>query len=87
MPHPKELGLGRALALDFADRALQGDYDEVAKIFSRRGAYANFKDFLDARGLLKAWYEFEEHATAAALQIWCDENGVKLVHEPLGAAH
>lgn len=87
MPHPKELGLGRALALDFAERALQEDCDKVAKLFSRRGAYARFKDFLEARGLLKEWYEFEEHATAAALQIWCDANGFKLVHKPLGEAH
>ena len=44
-------------------------------MFSGRGAYGRFKDFLAARGLLEAWYAFEDERENEALRIWCDEHG------------
>ncbi len=56
-----------------------GDYDTVAGFFRRQGAYARFKDLLQARGKLERWYEFEDHATEEALLAWCAVNGIRLV--------
>src|SRR6266851_8536823 len=43
IPDARELDLGKPLALDFARQVLPEDVDEVRRIFSRKGAYANFK--------------------------------------------
>ena len=58
----RELDLGKPLALDFARQFLPGDFDDVRQFFSRRGAYARFKDLLDRRGVLDQWYDFEAKA-------------------------
>ena len=42
VPHKNDLGLGRRLALTFADREMPDSYDIVAGFFRRRGAYARF---------------------------------------------
>jgi len=47
-------------------------------MFSRRGAYRRWKDFLDANGLLEKWYTFENEATEQALKTWCQENGIPI---------
>src|SRR5215813_12007821 len=39
VPDKRELDLGKPLVLDFAREFLPDDYDEVRRIFSRRGAY------------------------------------------------
>ena len=52
------------------------DQREVQEIFSRRGAYARFKDLLERRGLLQRWYEYESDAEREALKVWCQENGI-----------
>jgi hypothetical protein len=51
-------------------------------IFSKRGAYGRFKDLLDYRGQLDAWYEHERRAAERALREWAAENGLAV-----GAAH
>ncbi len=79
VPHKNDLDLGRRLALSFVGQEVPGDYDTVAGFFCRRGAYARFKDLLQARGKLERWYEFEDHATEEALLAWCAENGIRLV--------
>lgn len=87
LPRPEDIGLGRRLAVNFAERALKGDCEKVAAIFRKRGAYARFKELLSARSKLEEWYEFEERASAAALQIWCDEKGLRLVDDLRDTAH
>jgi hypothetical protein len=62
------------LTRDFARKFLPGDFDEVRQLFSRRGAYARFKDLLDRRGALDQWYDFEAKAEERALTMWCDLN-------------
>ena len=47
IPDKRELDLGKPLALDFAREFLPGDFDEVRQFFSRRGAYARFKELLN----------------------------------------
>lgn len=78
VPHKNVLGLGRDLVFAFASEALPEDMDRVRAFFSRRGAYARFKDLLERRGELDQWYEFEQKATEAALHEWARENGLDL---------
>jgi hypothetical protein len=77
IPDKRELDLGKPLALDFARRFLPGDFDDVLQFFSRRGAYARFKDLLD-RGVLDQWHDFEAKAEEGALRIWCDLNSIEV---------
>jgi len=49
IPDKRELDLGKPLALDFARQFLPNDFDEVRQLFSKRGAYARFKDLLDRK--------------------------------------
>jgi hypothetical protein len=76
IPDRRELDLGKPLVMEFAGQFLPEDVDRVQEIFSRRGAYAMFKDLLDRRGALERWYEFEAQATERALRTWCEENSV-----------
>jgi hypothetical protein len=80
VPTQHDLDLGRPLALAFAaEELLPDDYETVAGLFQRRGAYSRFKDLLQARGLLAKWYEFENRSTAEALLAWCAEHGIQPV--------
>jgi hypothetical protein len=76
IPDKRELELGKSLVLDFARQFLPDDFDEVRQIFSRRGAYARFKDLLGRRGALDQWYDFEAKAEERALRMWCDLNSI-----------
>jgi hypothetical protein len=78
IPHKKELDLGTPLVFDFVRQFLPDDYDEAARIFSRRGAYGRYKDLRARRGVLERWYEFENKAEEAALREWCADNGLEL---------
>jgi len=78
IPDRRELDLGKPLALDFARQFLPGDFDNVRQIFSRKGAYARFKDLLDRRGMLDQWYAFEAEAEESALKMWCELNSIEV---------
>ncbi|HUH83255.1 MAG TPA: hypothetical protein VLX85_01520 [Stellaceae bacterium] len=78
IPHGKELGLGKPLALEFARQVLPHRYDEVRQIFSRRGAHGRFKAFLVRVRALQRWYEFSSAAQEAALREWCQQNSIEL---------
>ena len=77
IPHRNELDL-TALVFGFVRQFLADGYDEVSRIFSRRGAYARYKAPLGRRGALDRWYEFENNAEEAALQEWCEEYRIEL---------
>jgi hypothetical protein len=78
IPHKADLGLGKPLALRFAEELMAHDIGRVREIFSRRGAYARFKDLLSNRGMLERWHGFEAAAHKRALVQWCEENGVEI---------
>ncbi|HYZ41154.1 MAG TPA: hypothetical protein VE687_11100 [Stellaceae bacterium] len=78
IPHNSELGLGKPLVLDFVSRFLPDDYHEVRRIFSRKGAYARYKDLLVRRGALERWHDFANKAEEDALREWCADNGIEL---------
>ena len=77
LPHKNDLGLGRDLALSFIEQHLPGELDRVSGYFHKRGAYSRFKDLLEDRGAVEAWYAFEKQATEDALRQWCDEHGIE----------
>jgi hypothetical protein len=70
IPNKRELDLGKQLALDFTRDFLHDDLDEVRQFFSRRGAYARFKDLLHRRSSLDQWYDFEAKAEEIAFREW-----------------
>jgi len=78
VPHQSDLDLGRPLALRFAAERLPDFQDVIAGFFRQRGAYGRLKDFLDRRGRLQEWYEYETAATESALREWCREEGLQL---------
>jgi hypothetical protein len=78
IPHKNDLNLGRDLVLSFVDQALPDDHGTVAGFFRSKGAYSRFKQLLESRGALEAWYLFETHAVEAALRQWCEDNGIQL---------
>ena len=78
IPDKRDLDLGKPLALNFVRQFLPGDFDEVRQFFSRRGAYARFKDLLTRRGALDQWYDFEANAEESALRQWCELNSIEL---------
>lgn len=78
VPHKKDLDLGKPLVMDFARQRCPELMDEVRAIFSRRGAYQNYKALLIGKGLLEAWYAFENERIKEALLEWCEDQGISL---------
>jgi hypothetical protein len=78
LPNKRDLDLGKPLALEFARTHLPACYEQVRGIFSRRGAYARFKDLLEHRESLDAWHQWEREQTLQALREWCADNGLTL---------
>ena len=82
LPDKRELDLGKRLALRFVDEHLPDDFRRAQDIFSRRGAYARFKDLLAHRSALDQWYEYERKATERALRQWCVDNKIEVTGGP-----
>ena len=78
LPCKSDLDLGHNLVHDFIREQLPDAENVVFDIFRKRGAYGRFKDFLDRRGKLQAWYDYEEAATEARLRQWCADNDIEL---------
>jgi hypothetical protein len=79
LPDTYDLDLGKVLVFEFVKQRLPEEYERVRDIFGRRGAYGRFKDLLERRDLLDAWYEHESTKTGDALKDWCEEEGIELV--------
>jgi hypothetical protein len=71
--------LGRPLALEFTRVHLPECFGKVGEIFSRRGAFARFKDLLDRHESLDAWHEWAQEHTRQSLRQWCADNAIKWV--------
>jgi len=76
IPHKYDLELGTRLVFDFVAQFIPEKYDDVHYIFSKKGAYRRFKNFLTSLYLLDKWYQFEEQKTKEALLEWCKDNGL-----------
>jgi len=78
VPDKRELDLGTRLVMDFARNFLPDDFDEVRRIFSKKGAYRRFRMLLERRRAIDQWYDFQEKATEQALRDWCQANSMEL---------
>jgi hypothetical protein len=78
MPHKNDLDLGQRLVFEFVEKHLPHGYHHVRQIFGRRGAYGLFKDFLESKGLLRSWYDFEKQREEQVLRKWCEANEIEL---------
>ena len=76
IPHKNDLDLGRSLVMEFVEDRCPEQQQRVIAIFSRRGAYGRYKDFLLEKSLLEEWYAFENKRTREALLAWCEEQGL-----------
>ena len=76
LPSKADLGLGKALVLQFVRETMPDAYGKVDAIFHHRGAYAKFKDLLARHDLLDAWYEYEAIQVESALRAWAAEEGL-----------
>jgi len=76
IPHKNDLDLGRDLAFEFIAQHLPSEQERVQHIFRRRGAYSRYKDFLESKGMLQAWYDFENEQTKQAIIDWCQDNDI-----------
>lgn len=79
IPHKHDLNLGNELVHRFVAGNLPEATDDVYDIFRRKGAHGKFKDLLEEKGLLTAWYDFENGERERALREWCRENGVEVI--------
>jgi hypothetical protein len=71
-------GLGKPLVLEFTREFLPDAMGQVQNMFSHGGAYARFKDFLEHRGMLPQWYEYETRVQEEALRQWCGDRGIEI---------
>ncbi len=78
VPSKRDLDLGRDLVFRFVKEAMPDDLDLVYDFFSHRGAYGNFRDFLDRRSMVDQWHKFEDAATRKALLEWSEDNNIKV---------
>jgi hypothetical protein len=78
IPRKQVLGLGKALALDFAREFLPEDYEDVSDMFGRRGAYRNFRALVTKRRVLERWYDFESKAPERAVREWYEFNEIEV---------
>jgi len=75
IPAQRDLDPGKRLVLQFAAGHLPDDYEKVESSFSRKGAYARYKDLLEERGKLEEWYRYEQAAVEEALVEWAEMEG------------
>ncbi|WP_016957707.1 UPF0158 family protein [Catenovulum agarivorans] len=78
LPNKQDLGLGKKLAINFVAETLPDHLDKAYEIFSRKGAYARFKEFLSSVDKLDLWYSYEEQSLNQAIKDWCNINNVKI---------
>jgi hypothetical protein len=79
VPHKHDLDLGQRLVFRFVEANAPDAYEQVRDYFSKRGAYARFKDFLERRGLLEVWYSYEQQAREVALREWAESEDLEVV--------
>jgi hypothetical protein len=78
LPTRGELHLGKTLVLSFVETNVPWAIAEVLDMFSRKGAYPRFKQFLDRSGLVDRWYAYEGQQTEKALRGWCAAKGLSV---------
>ena len=57
--------------MEFAQEQLPDDVDTVWGFSASAARTGVSKDFLERRGRIQAWYDYESAATEARLRAWC----------------
>ena len=78
LPDKFDLDLGQCLVWRFVEIEIPGLEQKVRDIFSRKGAYRRWKDFLDRNYLLDKWHAFENESTREALLDWCKSHEIPM---------
>ena len=78
LPDKSDLDLDSQLVHRFMRKHAASFADEVREIFSSKGAYRRFKNFLMDHDLLDQWHAYESEETTAAIRTWCQDNGIEL---------
>lgn len=86
IPHKRELGLGKNLALEFAYKFIKQKAELVGSIFRKKGAYSKFKNLLEQLGELDHWYQYEEETQRKYLIEWCEENEILMSYDQINGA-
>ena len=81
IPHKNDLDLGSNLVFEFASKFIPDKYDDVNRIFNKKGAYRRFKALLESLEMLEKWYDFENERTKLALLDWCKQNNLEIPDE------
>ncbi|MEA2068427.1 MAG: hypothetical protein U9P12_04435 [Verrucomicrobiota bacterium] len=79
IPRKNLLDLGQRLVFRFVGEFMPDDFGRVETIFSRRSAYAYYKDLLEEREMLDSWHAYEKAATQKAIREWCADEGIELL--------
>lgn len=77
LPDKSELNLGKRLVFQLVKKFMSEKMDKVEEIFSKKGAYARYKDLLEYQGKLNEWYAYENEAQTKALKEWCEDNNIE----------
>jgi len=78
LPNKRDLDLGSHLARRFIEEHAAEFTNTVRDIFSRKGAYRRFKNFLIDKDMLDQWHAYENEQTAHALKTWCRDHEIEL---------
>jgi len=78
IPHKNDLDLGQKLVEDFVLEHCEGEIGKVMSFFRHKGAYSKYKYFLERKGLLDEWHQYEDDITKKALLEWCSENNINV---------
>ena len=78
IPQKKYFGLGRGLALSYAEKFLPNNLDIVRAMFNRSGAFHRFKELLATHDQIDTWRMFESEALTQAIRQWCEENEITI---------
>ena len=78
VPDQHSLDLGRPLVDRFVRKHLPAHAETVSAMFRRKGAWREFKFFLQREELISAWHEFENAAIRQALREWAESEGFRV---------
>lgn len=81
VPNKHDLDLGKPLVFRFVRERIPELEARVERIFTRRGAYGQFKSLLERAGLLEGWYGYEAKAVEATLREWAMDHDLALADE------
>lgn len=74
----RDLDLGVPLVMAFAEEAMPAGLETVEDYFGRRGAWREYGELLERRGMRERWSALEEAATRRALREWAGKEGFRV---------